>query len=387
LIRWRAILLSPDEEDEIAAHLAGPGWYKAVGEILSAEGSTRVIPTSDWRYQWVQNTLRNLEASLPVLASEPELCPNWMERGPDDCPLPPPSEHPLRPRPRALEYLHWVCESITSKDSENAPFVTIPGPLYSLLVVDKPGSSNAFSYGFGPDGGSGMVVYTGFLEDIMAKNPSSPSPVTESPLPMRFSLSWLFGDVPSKSTQPIPTEEQTAELAILLAHEIAHLVLSHHLESLSSVEVVIPGAMSIISDIIRVLIFPFTAIFGPFVNDAVAQLGKVGTGELAKMSESCTTKSQEIEADTVSMRILAHAGFDARDAVRFWERRSGDGVECARVGKPHVDDDAVQHPGKNITSATHPIGAMRVDGLRSELVRWEEERRKAIGQKRNADQA
>ena len=302
MIRWRVILLSPDEEDEIAAHLAGPGWYKAVGEILSAEGSTRVIPTSDWRYQWVQGTLRRLEASLPILASEPELSPNWMERGSADSPLPPPSEHPLRPRPRALEYLHRICDTITTKDSENALLVTIPGPPYSLLVVDKPGSSNAFSYGFGPDGGSGIVVYTGFLEDIIAKNPSPPSPVTESTPPKRFSLLWLFGDVPSISTQPIPTEEQTAELAILLAHEIAHLILSHHLESLSSVEVMIPGAMSIISDIIRVLIFPFTAIFGPFVNDAVAQLGKVSTGELAKISEYCTTKNQEIEADTVSMR-------------------------------------------------------------------------------------
>lgn len=300
MIRWRVILLSPDEEDEIAAHLAGPGWYKVVGDILSTEGSPRVIPTSDWRYQWVQNTLRRLEAHLPVLASEPELCPNWMERGPDDHPLPPPTEHPLRPRPRALEYLHRMCDTITTKDSENAPLVTIPGPPYSLLVVDKPDSSNAFAYGFGPDGGSGIVVYTGFLEDIMAKNPSPEE--AESTPTKHFYLAWLFGDVAQKSTQPTPTEEQTTELAILLAHEMAHLILSHHLESLSSVEVMIPGAMSIISDIIRVLIFPVTAIFGPFVNDAVAQLGKVGTGELAKLSEYCTTKHQEIEADTVSMR-------------------------------------------------------------------------------------
>ena len=224
-----------------------------------------------------------------------------MERGPDDCPLPPPTEHPLRPRPRALEYFHWICDTITTKDTENAPLATIPGPPYSLLLVDKPDSSNAFSYGFGPDGGSGIVVYTGFLEDIIAQNPS---PETESTPTKHFSLSWLFGDVTPKSTQPTPTEEQTTELAILLAHEMAHLILSHHLESLSSVEVMIPGAMSIISDIIRVLIFPVTAIFGPFVNDAVAQLGKISTGEIAKRSEYCTTMHQEIEADAVSMRYL-----------------------------------------------------------------------------------
>lgn len=57
-------------------------------------------------------------------------------------------------------------------------------------------------------------------------------------------------------------------------------------------------------------------------------------------------------------------------------------MECARVGKQDV-----QHPGNNITSATHPIGAIRVDGLRSELDRWEEERQRAIGQKGGVDKA
>ncbi len=56
------------------------------------------------------------------------------------------------------------------------------------------------------------------------------------------------------------------------------------------------------SDIIRVLIFPVTMMFGPFVNDAVAQLGKVGSGELLKISEACNSTNQEIEADVVSAR-------------------------------------------------------------------------------------
>lgn len=305
-LRWRTILLSPDEEDEIAAQLAGSGWYNAVREILTCEGATRTIPTSDWRYQWVQDTLRRLESSIPVLSNEAELCPNWIERRPDDFPLPPPARYPLRPRPRASEYLHWFCNKLTTTASEKPtpPVVTIPGPPYSLIVVDKPDSSNAFSYGFGPDGGSGIVVYSGFLDDIISKNPMVHE---EPPTPKRLPWSWLFGNLLSNSTQtvhPKPTEEQTTELAILLAHEMAHLVLAHHLESLSSFEVVIPGAVSILSDIVRVIIFPFTAVFGPFVNDAVAQLGKVGSGELAKISEYCSTKSQEIEADIVSARLV-----------------------------------------------------------------------------------
>jgi hypothetical protein len=179
-----------------------------------------------------------------------------------------------------------------------------------LLVVDKPGSSNAFSYGFGANGGSGIVVYSGFLDDLFRRNPASP-PAEQ--VPRRSALSWLFGgSFPNLTAQtvPKPTEEQTSELAILLAHEMAHLILSHHLESLSSYEVVVPGALSIFADIVRVLIFPFTAILGPFVNDAVAQLGKVGSGEIAKLSEYCTTKRQELEADIVSTRLDSLSAFN-----------------------------------------------------------------------------
>jgi Zn-dependent protease with chaperone function len=179
-----------------------------------------------------------------------------------------------------------------------------------LLVVDKPGSSNAFSYGFGANGGSGIVVYSGFLDDIFRKNLSPPP--EEVQVNRSSALSWLFGGSFSNSTvqtPPRPTEEQTSELAILLAHEMAHLILSHHLESLSSFEVVIPGALSIFSDIVRVLIFPFTALLGPFVNDAVAQLGKVGSGELAKLTEYCTTLKQELEADIVSTRYAFYLMF------------------------------------------------------------------------------
>lgn len=302
------ILLSPDEEDEIAARLAGPGWYRAINGILEEEGSPRVIPTSDWRYKWVNDTLRKLEASIPVLAQEPELCPNWTEVAPDCPPLPPPAEFPLRPRPRASEYLHWLCNKVARHDSNITPAGASRAPTtgapYSLLLVDKPDASNAFSYGFGPNGGSGIVVYSGFLDDIIAKVPCPPPDQKQQPTSL-----WnkLFGGVffsPPAPPHPTPTPEQTTELAILLAHEMAHLILAHHLESLSSVNVIVPGTLSIASDMIRVLIFPVTMLFGPFVNDAVAQLGKVGSGELLKISEACSSIKQEIEADVVSARYV-----------------------------------------------------------------------------------
>ena len=299
LSRWRMILLSSEEEDEIASQLAGPGWFKYVNEILVREGSPKIIPSNDWRYEWVRDTLRKLETSIPVLANEPELSP---ARGSDPRPQPPPAQYPLRPRPRASEYLHHYCLKLCDPVTPKSPNPTTPGPPYSLLVVDKPELSNAFSYGFGPDGGSGIVVYSGFLDDIFAKMPPQ---YGTSPSPKQSFLSKFFGGIFSNTSSPphpIPTEEQTAELAILLAHEMAHLILCHHLESLSSVTVIVPGTLSIASDVIRVLIFPFTMLFGPFVNDAVAQLGKAGSLELAKISEHCTSARQEIEADVVSAR-------------------------------------------------------------------------------------
>lgn len=299
------ILLSPEEEDEIAAKLAGVGWYNAVGEILAEEGSPRALPPSDWRYQWVNDTLRRLESSIPVLAREQELCPNWTEGGEDSIPLPPPAQYPLQPRPRASEYLRWLCEKMAKGDKEpmTMPSGSIPGAPYSLLVVENPESSNAFSYGFGPDGGSGIVVYSGFLDEIFAKYPAQ---YQEPPPAPKSFWQTLFGGLlsmsPSAPTHPTPTAEQTAELAILLAHEMAHLLLSHHLESLSGINVIVPGALSIAADFIRVVIFPVTMLFGPFVNDAVAGLGKVGSGEVMKISESCSSTKQEIEADVVSAR-------------------------------------------------------------------------------------
>lgn len=295
------IILSPEEEDEIAAQLAGPGWYHAIEGILRQDGPPRLVPINDWRYAWVNNTLRKLEATIPVLIREPELCPEWLERSPNSVPKPPPAEYPLRPRPRASEYLRWFCEWICERHVQPVPHA-IPGPPYALVVVDKPDATNAFSYGFGPDGGGGIVVYSGFLDDILSAAP--PSTTVAPPLEPKTWWGSFLGifTSPPPPHHPIPSPEQTSELAILLAHELAHLVLSHHLETLSSATVIIPGTLSMAADILRVLIFPVTMLFGPFVNDAVAQLGKLGSGELLEVGEYCTSMKQEIEADVVSAR-------------------------------------------------------------------------------------
>ncbi|KAJ7903506.1 hypothetical protein B0H14DRAFT_3079647 [Mycena olivaceomarginata] len=308
----------------IAAQLAGPGWYQAMGP-------RSFIPPSDWRYGWVRDTLRELERTIP-----------------DDIPLPPPADHPLRPRPRASEYLRMFTESMCKRHVAPVPH-SIPGPPYSLLVVDKPDASNAFSYGFGPDGGGGIVVYSGFWTKFWQRAPQR----------LGCRVWWAVSSAQSRLLRHIrcQTPEQTAELAILLSHELAHLVLSHHLETLSSATIIIPGVMSMVSDIIRVVIFPVTMLFGPFVNDAVAQLGK-------KVGEYCTSVKQEIEADV---------GYDARKAVTFLGKSLL--PPTARRGNAR----RVRHPRSSsyttITGSKHPVSEVRVNSLKGELLRWETERR------------
>jgi hypothetical protein len=63
--------------------------------------------------------------------------------------------------------------------------------------------------------------------------------------------------------------------------------------------------LSLVSDFIRAFVFPITMLFGPFVNDAFADLGKAGSGELSKLGEYCTSTKQEIEADVISARWVS----------------------------------------------------------------------------------
>ncbi|THH33210.1 hypothetical protein EUX98_g978 [Antrodiella citrinella] len=386
--RWRLILLSPEEEEEISLQLAGPGWYKAVGDILAKDGSRNIVAPTDWRVQWVRDTLQRLEGAIPSLQHEQDLGSRWLECGPDDIPFPPPADHPLRPRPRASEYIRRLAEVSCSRTPHRSPHV-IPGPPYSLIVVDKPESSNAFSYGFGPDGGGGVVVFSGFLNDVLSKGGASQTDEmdfsqTMSPAQSEPTSWWsaIFGGifplsaaVSAAPPHPIPTEAQTSELAILLAHELAHLILSHHLETLSSTSVVWPGVVSIVTDVVRAILFPVTMMFGPFLNDAVASVGKTASWDLQEMAEFCTSQSQEIEADVVSARLLAHAGFDPRHALQFWEQR-GDTEETAEC-TPTTAKTNASGVQMRWSGSAHPLNEVRVAKLREEFERWEKERAKA----------
>ncbi|KAG8747325.1 hypothetical protein FRC10_001504 [Ceratobasidium sp. 414] len=427
--RMRMIMLSPEEEEEIAKELKGAGWYTSVAQILvtaSPDGAMpRVIPPDDWRWNWVEQTLRRLEGAIPKLQKRAENPSAWYASWMQDHPqakaksaegiggsssadweihglVPPPPEYPLIPRPRFAQRLHEIpiSPSIDGHNQEHShhhsPHAQL-GPPYSLLLVDLP-ESNALSYGFGGDGGGGIVVYSGFLDEVLGtyNTPYNPSPPQAD--------SWLGKLLPfssngaARSEPPQPTPEQTKKLATLLAHELSHLLLSHHLETLSSGTIFIPSVIGIVSDVVRVLLFPITMIMGPFVNDAVANF----TPDL--LDDNIIPSHPE--ADLVSARILACAGFDPRCAIEFWEGRQFTPADdnAASINQPSdpgpSSDTSLRTltplptvPGTFWTSRSsalgaargghgddsHPLDQARVLKLKRELARWEREKAYAMG--------
>ena len=257
---------------------------------------------------WVERTLRRLESVVPALQDEKLLHDSWVQRDANDPPFPPPPEYPLIPRPRASQRLHYLDPGNTEPEhhtphiTNDGPPHSVLGPPYSLMVTDEPDQPNAFSYGFGPNGSGGVVVFSGFLDEII-RNTKQPESGPKSSSLFSFLSRSLFSS-PSLEP-PVLTPEQDVQLAILVAHELAHLLLSHHLETLSSASVFLPSLTSIVTDLFRALLFPITMVGGPFLNDALEQVGEVGKREVTSACGSCSSHKMEIEADVVSIRCEA----------------------------------------------------------------------------------
>lgn len=249
--RWRLILLTPEEEDHISKALSGPNWYRSVINLLTTpeHPAPSVLPLDDWRWQWVTATLRHLEAVvLEEATRQPEEAPPVSQAQStilNARAVPPSTGYPIKPRPRVSSMLH---AALPGSDKSSGQEHLEIGPPYSLLLMEK-SDRNAFSYGFGGKGAGGIVVYTGLLDDILREGCHQP------PEAGGF-WSSLFGS-PSRP-QLQPTEQQTLHLACVLAHEMGHLLLSHHLETLSQQQVLWPSVLGLGIDLCRAFIWPFT---------------------------------------------------------------------------------------------------------------------------------
>ena len=283
--RWRIIMLSPEEEDAITDKLRGPGWYKTVLSMFTTleAPAPPMVPIGDWRWTWVNGVMRRLERGVEehcraVHEGRPMNYPALTSGHPGaDFVEPPPPAYPLQPRARASSLLHSALEGHSSGQEHLQSL----GPPYALLLLENQ-ERNAMSYGFGDGGGGGVVLYTGILDELLNRHREGQDtasvqseqaipPLQETPslwtkLFGRQSTSNLIASTQHTTTQssnPHPTEEQTLQLALVLAHEISHLLLNHHLESLSWSEIVLPSATGLGSDLIRTLLYPITWVFSP----------------------------------------------------------------------------------------------------------------------------
>lgn len=88
-------------------------------------------------------------------------------------------------------------------------------------------------------------------------------------------------------------------------------------------------------------------------------------------------KLSDLIVDCLS-RILAHAGFDARETIRFWESRKQ--AEVSECSPQRAEENIVQSHSlvRRIMGAAHPVHEARVIRLKMELHRWETERMKVL---------
>nr|XP_019046510.1 hypothetical protein I302_05260 [Kwoniella bestiolae CBS 10118]OCF25440.1 hypothetical protein I302_05260 [Kwoniella bestiolae CBS 10118] len=377
--RWRLILLTPEEEDTISNSLSGSNWYKSVINLLTTAESPAppIIPPNDWRWNWVQSTLSRLESA--ILADCHNLTENQkilLQNDPRQIiTIPPAPYHPIKPRPRVSSRLHSVLPGEKSNSGQEHLEI---GPPYNLMLMEK-NEENAFSYGFGGKRAGGIVVFTGLLDMILRPRATSQIQNETEPqqLPSQGFFASLFSSpssASSKRTPPQPTEEQTLQLACVLAHEMGHLLLSHHLETLSQQQVLWPSVLGLSMDLVRAFIWPFTWFLGPTVNDALANVGRTSTEELAdKYGEIGFQFVHEYEADLAGLRILALAGYDPSRALSYFSTSVADLHEIQPIDKSKKDNSWTGSMFKLWTRATHPTPEQRLEAIRGELERWEKE--------------
>ncbi|KAH8918712.1 hypothetical protein BT69DRAFT_1353709 [Atractiella rhizophila] len=389
--RVRMVLLSEGEERELVHSVLAPShvdgksdWVpilkSVLGEDQDVQGARtlmggRVLEEGDWRTLWVGHVLKRLEDGVPVLTPDGEKELDM-----------PKLKYPLTPR----------------LGGEKA------AALYDVLVVER-NERNAFSFGFGPAEweGEGMtggviVVFTGFLDQILG--PYSQAAPVES---KQSFLRSIFGPIfyhsppslpssPPPSYSSLPPLQADSALAVLLAHELSHLLLSHTLESYANNGQTFFHLRRMAVDIIRSATWPIVSILGPFFSDAISRSAQVAvvngfnTG-FEGLGDSCKSQMLEIEADLTSLRLLKAAGYDPWNAVEFWEMRAredvAEGLGLPREAKrfmliePHAKENKeIREEGggcehvQSWRGRSHPVDEERIRRIRKELERWEREK-------------
>jgi predicted Zn-dependent protease len=199
------------------------------------------------------------------------------------------SRNPPARDQRTVEMVDRVGRRIAHA-AENPPDNLWPAPNFQweFSVVDKPGTINAVCLP-----GGKIIVYSGIL--------------------------------------PVAMDEDG--LAVIMGHEVAHAMMRHHGERLSNRTAIAVGA-TVVGAVVGALIGGRTntgQAAGALVGSGLAMAGSV-----LLMSFS---RTQESEADRVGMILAAHAGYNPRAAVGFWER-----MQAASANRPRPPEFLSTHP-------------------------------------------
>ena len=123
------------------------------------------------------------------------------------------------------------------------------------------------------------------------------------------------------------------ELAVIMAHEMAHALREHGRDRLARGVVTEMGAGLL------------TNLLG------LGDLGRVGANLGAQLLSLRFSRSDELDADIVGLDLAARAGFDPRAGISLWQK-----MEAANGGR---------NPPQWLS--THPVGPARIEEIQRRL--------------------
>lgn len=129
------------------------------------------------------------------------------------------------------------------------------------------------------------------------------------------------------------------ELAVVMGHEIGHVIARHGAERMSQ-ELLIQGAASLGS-----------AYAEGRYDPRVIQIAQAAYGVTTTLGTLKFSRSNESEADHMGVVFAAEAGYDPRAAIEFWEKMS-----AQKTTKPGVLEHFL---------STHPADAQRIADLKA----------------------
>ncbi|KAI7903120.1 peptidase family M48-domain-containing protein [Cokeromyces recurvatus] len=104
----------------------------------------------------------------------------------------------------------------------------------------------------------------------------------------------------------------TTKIAVILSHEIAHLLQRHFVEQHG-----FASLMLMLGDISRGVFWMVTESMGPYVNQ---KINESISNFIIRQTQTTYNRKLEKEADIVGLKLLAKAGYDPRAAIDVWQR-------------------------------------------------------------------